>query len=99
MNAFHPGLYIVNHPPTYHTCFILNFSIEALGIASDRNFMKITSNFGKVLTNERKLQADIHEMANALKSKLSVEQEAEKKILSHQISVHFQTIREIYIDM
>ena len=37
-------------------------------------------------------------MANALKSKLSAEQEIEKKLLSHQISVHFQTIREIYID-
>ena len=77
----------------------LSFSYpEALSLASDRNFQKITNNFGRVLTNERKLQADMHKMANMMKSQLSAEQEIEKKLLSYQISVHFQTVREIYID-
>ena len=33
-----------------------------------------------------------------MKSQLSADQEIEKTLLSYQISVHFQTVREIYID-
>ena len=90
---FHPGLILFG----IYKCY--NFlSSEAISSASDRNFQKITNNFGKVLTNERKLQADMHKVANMMKTQMSAEQEIEKKLLSSRISAHFQTMREIYID-
>ena len=82
----------------HSSLFLSFFSPEALSLASDRNFQKITNNFGKVLTNERKLQADMHKMANMMKTQLSAEQEIEKKLLSSRISAHFQTVRDIYVD-
>ena len=69
-----------------------------MSLASDRNFEKITNNFGKVLINERRLQADMHKVAQSMKSQLSADQEIEKTLLSYQISIHFQTIRSIYIE-
>ena len=68
---------------------------ETLLLASDRNFDKITNNFGKVLINERKLQADMQKVAQAMKSKLSAEQEVQKRLLSYHISINYQTIRSI----
>ena len=51
-----------------------------------------------MLLNERKLQADMQKVAQSMKSKLSAEQEVQKSLLSYHISIHFQTIRSIYIE-
>ena len=40
----------------------------------------------------------MHKVAQSMKSQLSAEQEIEKTLLSYQISIHFQTIRSIYIE-
>ena len=63
-----------------------------MSLPLDRNFKKITNNFGKVLINEQRLQAHMQKVAQSMKSQLSADQEIEKTLLSYQISIHFQTI-------
>ena len=51
-----------------------------------------------MLLNERKLQADMQKVAQAMESKLSAEQKIQSELLAYHISIHFQNIRSIYIE-
>ena len=51
-----------------------------------------------MLLNERRLQADMQKVSQAMESSISVEQKIQSELLAYHISIHVQHIRSIYIE-